>query len=166
MTAAERQARRREKLKTLAKLREADRLALSGRDLRYRPPHGYAQAKEKLIAQRHVFEHARRHFGFEGGVFVDGAFLETHEVIELAKLTTEERRWRLADRRRETKDFACNAIKGYMAALHVTMDELTQSRRPERQVKPQPRQNSAQQAPFPSVGASNLSLTNHRHRLT
>jgi hypothetical protein len=141
MTAAERQARRREKLKTLAKLREADRLALSGRDLRYRPPHGYAQAKEKLIAQRHVFEHARRQFGFEGGVFVDGAFLETHEVIELAKLTTEECRRRLADRRRETKDFACSAIKGYMAALHVTMDELTRS---ERQVNDAAHQNSAQ----------------------
>ena len=82
MTAAQRQARRRKRLRKAkdARLQRA-----------YQPPHGYGRAKSQLLAQGHCFERARREFGFEEGVFVDGAFLGTLEVIRLAELPPQER---------------------------------------------------------------------------
>ena len=66
MTAAERQARRR------ARLREAARQQLLGERRAAgigtcQPPKGYGAAKAKLQAQGHVFERARSEAGFEEG---------------------------------------------------------------------------------------------------
>jgi len=119
MTPAQRQARRREKLKQLAKQEKAQVERTP-----YQPPQGYARAKGQLIAQGHVFERARREFGFEEGVFVDGAFMRTDEVIALADLSPKERQQRITERRREWKDDACGAVEGYMGAMHVSFEEL------------------------------------------
>jgi hypothetical protein len=121
MTPAERQARRRKRL------REAEAARRKGRDpswRAYQPPHGYVVAKEQLIREGHEFERVRREFGFEEGVFVDGAFMGTFDVIELARLPTRERQQNLAEQRLATKDFACGAVRGYMAALRVSLAEL------------------------------------------
>jgi hypothetical protein len=126
MTAAERQARRRRRLRAEARAAERERLARDdpfGRRVS-QPPHGYARAKEVLMAAGHVFERARREAGFEEGLFVDGAFLSTDEVIGLAGLSARERRDRLAELRRDTKDFAVGAVEHYMAILRVSLDEL------------------------------------------
>ena len=120
MTAAERQARWRKRLrKAEAERQQPERRA-------YQPPHGYERAKAQLLAQGHHIERARREYGFEEGVFVDGAFLDTLMVIQLAELPPQERQRRLAEGRRDGKEFACNAVRGYMAALQVSRDELIQ----------------------------------------
>jgi len=97
MTPAQRQARRRAKL---------------------------AEAAKQMQHEGHDFERARSEFGFEEGVFVDGASVGTLEVIELAKLPVKERRTRITERRRATKDFACSAVGGYMNTLQVSREEL------------------------------------------
>jgi hypothetical protein len=118
MTAAQRQARRRQRLRE--QLREQQEQP--ARRL-HQPPHGYPQAKAQLQADGHQFERARREFGFEEGVFVDGAFLGSLEVIDLAKRSPRERaRW-LAERRLDHQD-ACRAVEGYMEVLRVSLDEL------------------------------------------
>jgi hypothetical protein len=121
MTSAERQARYRKRLKEAAKRRAE---ALSETRRTYQPPRGYSKAKAQLQAAGHDFERARREFGFEQGVFVDGAFLGSHEVIVLADLSPRERQQRLAEVRRTHKDDACVAVQGYMTALRVSLDEL------------------------------------------
>ena len=40
-----------------------------------------------------------------------------------------EREQRLAERRGDGKDFACDAVEGYMAAMRVSLDDLIQNRR-------------------------------------
>src|SRR6516225_1071610 len=82
MTAAQRQARRRERLRKA----KAEREAQEGKRRAYQPPYGYNRAKEQLINAGHHFQRARREFGFEEGVFVDGAFISSYEVIALAEL--------------------------------------------------------------------------------
>jgi hypothetical protein len=82
MTAAQRQARRRRRLREAARPRQQEQQQEVARRA-YQPPYGYGQAKAQLQAQGHHFERTRREFRFEEGVFVDGAFLGSHEVIEL-----------------------------------------------------------------------------------
>jgi hypothetical protein len=120
MSPAQRQARHR----AVVRKREQEHLHQEGMRRLYQPPHGYGKAKEQLLAAGHEFERARREFGFEDGVFVDGAFLGSSEVIQLAELSQEERSQRLAARRIEQKDDACGAVEGYMARLHITLEEL------------------------------------------
>jgi hypothetical protein len=122
MTAAERQARRRQRMREAEVARQREKRGLSARP--YQPPHGYGKAKEQLIAAGHRFERARRDFGFEEGTFLDGAFLGSSEVIALASLSPPERKRQLAEIRQARKEDACDAVVGYMAALHVTRDEL------------------------------------------
>jgi hypothetical protein len=57
--------------------------------------------------QGHRFERARREWGHEEGVFIDGAFMDTHEVIVLANLLPAEQEQVLAEHRRKRKDEAC-----------------------------------------------------------
>jgi hypothetical protein len=59
-----------------------------------------------------------------GGTFVDGAYLSTHEVIELAELPPRERQQRIDEARRINKQVACEAVEAYMERLRVTLDEL------------------------------------------
>jgi hypothetical protein len=80
-----------------------------------------------LCEAGHRFEWARFDWGFEEGTFVDGAFLSTVEVIELAALSPAERNLKLAEIRRDRKHEACYAVKSYMGALHVSFDELIAS---------------------------------------
>jgi hypothetical protein len=115
MTDAQRQARRRAKLK---------QIALERKQRRYQPPPGYGAAKRQLRVGGHQFEWARRDRGFEEGVFVDGAFLGSRQVIELAGPPPQERDPWLAEQRQATKSDACGAVVGYMQGLHVTLDEL------------------------------------------
>ena len=99
MTAAQRQARwRRRKLET----------ALEGQHrANLQPPYGYRMAKETLIKEGHKFTRVHDSFGEEfGGVFVDGAYLSTLDVIALAKLSPPECKQQLAEARRDTKGFA------------------------------------------------------------
>jgi hypothetical protein len=110
MTAAERQARHRQKVK--------------GERRQYQPPPGYYEAKAKLSAQGHGFERARREWGFEEGVFVDGAFLSSLEVIELAKLPVLAAAARIAAKRRTTKHWACSVVADYMRTMHVSFEEI------------------------------------------
>jgi hypothetical protein len=124
MTAAERQARRRKRVREAETARLAQDEPLARRP--YQPPHGYPLAKERLLAEGHRFERARHEFGFEEGVFVDGAFLSSDEVIALAALPPSERQRRLTVLRHASKDFACDAVEGYLAALQVSRDELIQ----------------------------------------
>jgi hypothetical protein len=118
MTGAERQARHRQRV--AAAKREA---AL--RRQPYQPPHGYAKAKDALLAAGHVFERARREFGFEEGVFVDGALLSSHEVIALAELAAAERQRWLDAKRAKTRDDAIGAVRSYMMALRTSLAELS-----------------------------------------
>jgi hypothetical protein len=113
MTAAQRQARHRLKVK--------------GQRQRYQPPPGYYDAKAKLIEQRHEFERARREWGHEEGVFVDGAFMSSNEVIRLSKLSGSEARIRIAQIRVETKSDACGMVAAYMELMHVSFEELVRS---------------------------------------
>jgi hypothetical protein len=142
MTAAERQARRRERLREAENARRREQ----GQPLAHRPsqpPHGYGRAKEQLIAEGHHFERARREFGFEEGTFVDGAYLGSSDVIDLAALPLEERQQRLAEARHATKDFACGAVEQYMAALHVSRDELIESRQRRDELERRQREHAA-----------------------
>ena len=78
-----------------------------------------------MIAEGHTFERARREFGFEEGVFVDGAYLSSHEGIAFVELSIEDRQQQLAEARLASKTFACTAVQSYMEALQVTLDDLT-----------------------------------------
>jgi hypothetical protein len=73
MTAAQRQARRREKLKKLAKIAHPPKKKMGEPS---RPPVGYGRVKHEMMAQGHQFEAARREFGFEEGLFLDGALVD------------------------------------------------------------------------------------------
>jgi hypothetical protein len=129
MTNAERQAKRRKKLRDMARQRLiADKQAA---DIgTYQPPKGYQQAKTKLQQQGHSFERARREFGFEEGTFIDGAFVLTREVIALVDLPASERQQWLADQRQRWKNFAVAAVMSYMKAMRVSVDELCGHWRP------------------------------------
>jgi hypothetical protein len=61
------------------------------------------KAKETLLAAGHCFERARHEFGFEEGVFLDGAFLSSADVIAMADISPHERKERLAKARCMTK---------------------------------------------------------------
>ena len=124
MTAAERQARRREKLRETARRRLLEWKQARGIGT-YQPPVGYARAKGKLLAQGRHFERARRDWGFEEGVFIDGALMGTLEVIKLAELSPPEQQRVLAEHQRDTKADACSAVQAYMKELWVSLDELT-----------------------------------------
>ena len=91
---------------------------------RYQPPHGYAQAKDTLIRQGHSFERARRDWGFEWGVFVDGAYLESGAAMQLVDMPPAERREYLAKERAVSKDLACAAVRSLMRDLRVTVADL------------------------------------------
>jgi hypothetical protein len=121
MTAAQRQAKRRAKLRQEAKLAKERR---DGRPAAYQPPHGYNPAKQKLQVEGHVFERARREAGFEEGVFVDGAFVGSREVITMAAMPKKERERFLDQERRRGKDFAVSAVAHYMDVMRVSVDEL------------------------------------------
>jgi hypothetical protein len=90
----------------------------------YQPAHGYPKAKEHLLKDGHKFERARGEWGFEEGVFVDGAFVNSGEIVHLATLPKTERKKVLAENRLRNKDFACNAVRSYMAEMRVSLDEL------------------------------------------
>jgi hypothetical protein len=124
MTDAERQARRRQKLRKAA---EATARMMAESKLRraYQPPYGYAQAKQRLQAQGHRFVRARREFGFEEGTFIDGAYMDSHEVIILAELPPAEQEQLLAKRRLSEKDAACMSVSAYMRELEVSFEELS-----------------------------------------
>ena len=77
-----------------------------------------------MLAEGHQFERARREFEFEEGVFVDGAYLASSEVIDLAALPKPEREQRLAEVRRDRKDDACVVVEGYMGVLRVSRREI------------------------------------------
>jgi hypothetical protein len=120
MTAAQKQARYRKRLKEAAKKRAAE---LAAARLLYQPPVGYSRAKQRLIEAGHQFKRIHDAFGREfGGVFVDGAYMATLEVIALADMAPGERKQRLAKARRAHKDVACDAVTA--AALEVSLDEL------------------------------------------
>ena len=123
MTPAQRQARRRAKLAEAAKRQRWQQDGRRPNGLGYLPL-GYNPATQQMQHEGHDFERARSEFGFEEGVFVDGASVGTLEVIELAKLPVKERRTRITERRRATKDFACSAVGGYMNTLQVSREEL------------------------------------------
>jgi hypothetical protein len=128
MTAAERQARRRQRLREDANAVEQERLAREQplASLYQPPPHGYPKAKAELLGRGHTFERARREFGFKEGVFVDGAWLDSRAVIAYAALSPAECEQRLAEARDHTKRDACDMVESYMGALHVSLDELLQ----------------------------------------
>jgi hypothetical protein len=124
MTPAQRQARRRKRLREA----EAERLRLAGQEpprLPYQPPHGYGRAKEWLIKQGHEFTRVHDELGQEfGGTFIDGAYVDTLEVIRLAAMPAQERKQRLDEARRDGKHWACDAVEVYMKRLRVSLDEL------------------------------------------
>jgi hypothetical protein len=123
MTDAERQAKQRQKRRTLARQRLVELKQAAGIGT-YQPPKGYRRAKETLIKLGHAFERARREWGFEEGVFVDGAFVSSHEVIALADLPSSERRQLLEQARQQNKDVAIEAVVAFMRAMRVSVDEL------------------------------------------
>ncbi len=127
MTAAQRQAKRRAKLRQAAKLAQELR---EGRPPPYQPPHGYNPAKEKLLKEGHVFERARREAGFEQGVFVDGAFLDSRNVVEMAKMPKAERERFLEQARRLGKDLAVSAVVHYMEMMRISVADLEASEKP------------------------------------
>jgi hypothetical protein len=123
LTAAQKQARYRQRLKEAAKQRAEE--LLRGQRRLHQPPYGYAKAKQKLIEAGHQFNRVNDGQGREfGGTFVDGAYVTTHEVIVLADMTLTERKQRLDEARRTHKDVACDAVEEYMEALRVSFDEL------------------------------------------
>jgi hypothetical protein len=86
MTVAERQARRRKRLRTAEAIKRHE----AGERRPFQPPYGYTKAKQALIAGGYAFKRARRDWGFEESVIVDGAYVSTHEVIALAGMATPE----------------------------------------------------------------------------
>jgi hypothetical protein len=125
MTPAQRQARHRQRGKEKAEL--AARMAAEAKGRRHKelPPPGYHRAKQELQAAGHCFQRVHEEFGREfGGVFVDGAWMDTFDVSKLADMPAQERKQRLDKARHLTKDAACDAVTAYMAALHVSFDEL------------------------------------------
>jgi hypothetical protein len=128
MTAAQRQARYRQRIRDAQGAARKCAEELAGKHRPQQPPYGHAKAMGQLQAASHHFERARREFGFEEGVFVDGAFLGSHEVIELAKMSLSDRKQYIGEKRHEDKHHACGAVEGYMAALHVSPDELIRYR--------------------------------------
>jgi hypothetical protein len=133
MTPAQRQARRRETVRQRAKAALQLERELNnplGRE-RLQPAYGYGKAKAKLIEEHHKFERARREFGFEEGIFLDGACVDSVEVVRLAALSPTERAGRIEVQRRATKDFAIMAVEGYMRHLHVTLDDLIHASTPQ-----------------------------------
>jgi len=93
----------------------------------YRPPHGYPKAKERLLQAGHKFERARREWGFEEGVFIDGAFVGSCEVIALAEMSSSERKQWLVKQREATKDHAVAAVEAFMDTMHVNFEDLCRS---------------------------------------
>jgi hypothetical protein len=133
MTAAQRQARRRQRVRKAARKQREERQPRP-----YQTAHGYEKAKAELQTLGHRFEHARREFGFEEGVFVDGALINSLAVIELAKLSPRDRQQQLAEARKDNKDFACSAVASYMRAMWVSLDELTQYVEGREDLRPEP----------------------------
>jgi hypothetical protein len=123
MTAAQRQARRRAKLREIARQRLLEAEEAAG-IWAHRPPKGYQAAKQKLQALGHHFERTRREWGFESGIFVDGALVDSRTVIALADLPAEERHRILDEARRNWKADACYAVRCFMETMQVTLDEL------------------------------------------
>jgi hypothetical protein len=123
MTAAQRQTRRRAKLKK----EEIERLHLEreGERRPFNVPWGYPKAKQQMIADGHEFERSRWFSEDEiRGVFVDGALLNCFIVIELAKLPLAERNAQIGEERQRTKDAVCEAVEHYMGRLRVSREEL------------------------------------------
>jgi hypothetical protein len=133
MTNAVRQAKYRKRKKAAA-LAAAKRAAEeAGARRAYQPPYGYNAAKGKLKAAGHTFLRVHEDFGREfGGVFVDGAYVGSHEVIELADLSAQERKARLDAARTAWKAIACDAVTAYMAAIRVSLGELIHHHEAER----------------------------------
>jgi hypothetical protein len=92
MTAAERQARHRAKLRKIANdaRKRSDEYKRALGEVRL-PPYGYNKVKAKLQTEGHDFERARREFGFEEGLFLDGALMTAHDVMALAEMSRPER---------------------------------------------------------------------------
>jgi hypothetical protein len=121
MTQAQRQARYRERRKQAAK----EAVAAFEKRRAFQPPHGYAKAKQQLIEAGHQFVRIHDGHGREfGGVFVDGAYLMTTQVVAMASMSITERKRLLAEARRTHKDVACDAVKAYMETLRVSLDDL------------------------------------------
>ena len=127
MTGAQRQARylatRRKRLAYLERLKceEQNGRRMSGD---YQPAAGYSLARGQLKADGHQFERARREWGFEEGVFIDGAFMDSYEVVQLSKLPADARKKQIVERRYESKSQACFAVESYMSELKVSRAEL------------------------------------------
>lgn len=121
MTDAERQAKRRERLRKEAK--HSDTYVRAVGEVRP-PPHGYHKAKQQLREQGHHFERTRREWGFEFGIFVDGAFVSSDDVIMLADMSKPERQQWLDAKRIDGKHDAIHAVRCYMAMMGVSLDEL------------------------------------------
>ena len=148
MTPAERQAKRRAKLreearKALIAFRQAQGVGTC------QPPHGYAKAKQTLQMEGRVFERARRDWGFEDGVFVDGAFISSHEVIRLADTAPADVDRVLADRRRDTKSFAIDAVLAFAAGMRVSLKDLQE------RIPPKTDHSAALPAPY-TVGRQDV----------
>jgi hypothetical protein len=121
MTDAERQAKRRVRIKHEAKLAKE---LQTGRPPLFQPPHGYPKAKEQLQKAGHEFWRARREWGHEEGVFVDGAFVSSRDVIMLADMPEAERQQWLDQQRMDWKDFSIGDVVSFMAMMRVSLDEL------------------------------------------
>ena len=125
MTPAQRKAKQRQREREAAELAARVAQEREGKRTAYRPPIGYNDAKGKLKAAGHQFVRVHEDFGREwGGVFIDGAYMDTFAVIALADMSPAERKQRLAETRRTNKDVACDAVRAYMAALQVSDEDL------------------------------------------
>jgi hypothetical protein len=122
MTPAERQARRRAKLKH----EEKERAYREGGYVRqHRTPHGYNEDKQRMQAEGHEFVRVPKDWEDEfGGVFVDGAWMKAIDVITLAKLPLPERKAQIAEARSVTKQIAIDAVRDHMKRLQVSVEEL------------------------------------------
>jgi hypothetical protein len=63
-----------------------------------------------------------------GGTFVDGAYLSTSAVMELAELPPRERQQRIDEARRTGKWAACEAVEAYMERMRVSLADLNDER--------------------------------------
>ena len=119
MTPAQRQAKRRAKLRQEAKLVKELR---EGRPT-YQPPPGYNKAEEKLRAEgTNSSGRGQRRASF--GDFVDGAFVFSSDVITMAEMPRKERERFLDQERQRRKGFAVGAVAHYMQVMRVTVDDL------------------------------------------